>query len=242
MIGCGQGPFGAVLAVDVVGDQDHRAGAVEGVGGDQVLDAVRLHLHQQVLHAAGFELEDALGLAVGEELEDLRVGEVELLEVEVHAVLLLDQLAGPLQDAERPQAQEVHLQQADLLDDRAFELGDDVVGARGLVERHEVRQRLVGDDHAGRVHRGVAGQALELAADVDHLAGQLVLVVGLLELRLGLQGLVERHVERVGHQLGEPVRLRQRHASTRQTSRIAALAFSVPKVMIWATWPYFWRT
>ena len=100
------------------------------------------------------------------------LGDVELLQVEVHAVVLLDQLAGPLQDAERLEAQEVHLQQAHLLDDRAFVLGDDVVGARGLVERHEVRQRLIGDDHAGGVHRGVAGQPFELAADVDHLADQ----------------------------------------------------------------------
>ena len=200
-----------MLAVDVVGDQDHRAGAVQGVGGDQVLDAVRLHLHQQVLHPARFELEHALGLAVGEDLEDLRVGEVELLQVEVHAVLLPDQLAGPLQDAERLEAQEVHFQQADLLDHGTFVLGDDFLGPRGLVERHEIRQRLIGDDHARRVHRGVAGEALELAADVDHSPGQLVLIVRLLELRLGLQGLVERHVEREGHQLGEPVRLHQRY-------------------------------
>ena len=168
----GQGPFGAVLAVDVVGDQDHRAGTVQGVGGDQVLDAVRLHLHQQVLHPARFELEDALGPAVREDLEGLRVGDVELLQVDLAAVLLLDQLAGPLQDAERLEAQKVHFQQADLLDHRAFILRDDVVGARGLVERDEVRQRLIGDDHAGGVDRGVPGQAFELAADVDHLAGQ----------------------------------------------------------------------
>ena len=206
----GQGPFGAVLAVDVVRDQGHRAGAVEGVGGDQVLDAVRLHLHQQVLHAAGFELEHALGLAVDEDLEGLGLGDVELFQVELHAVVLLDQLAGPLQDAERLEAQEVHLQQAHLLDNRPFVLGDDVLGARGLVERHEVRQRLIGDDHAGGVHRGVAGQPFELAAHVDHLADQVVGIVRLLELGLGLQGLVERHVEREGHQLGEPVRFRQR--------------------------------
>ncbi len=31
-------------------------------------------------------------------------------------------------------------------------------------------------------------------------------------------------------------------ASTRDTSRIAARAFIVPKVMICATCPYFWRT
>ena len=41
---------------------------------------------------------------------------------------------------------------------------------------------------------------------------KLVRVVRLLELRLGLQGLVQRHIERERHELGQPVRLRQRHA------------------------------
>ena len=72
----------AVLAVAVDRDQLHRAGAVQGVGGDQVFDAVGLHLHQQVLHAAGLELEDALGLAAAEEVEHVLVGQVDLLDVD----------------------------------------------------------------------------------------------------------------------------------------------------------------
>jgi hypothetical protein len=210
--GVGQGPFGAVLAVDVIGNQNHRAGAIQGVGGDEVLDAVRPHLHQQVLHAARFELEDALGPAAGEDLEGLGVVQVELVQVEVEAVPVPDQGAGAFEDAERLEAQEVHLEQAHLLDHGPFVLGNDVVRVRGLVQGHEIRQRLVGDDHAGRMDRGVPSEPFELAADVDDFARQLVRVVRLLELRLRVQGLVERHVQRERHELGQPVRLHQRHA------------------------------
>ena len=73
----------AVLAGAIVGDEVHRAGAVEGVGGDEVLDAVGLHLHEEVFHAAGFKLEDALGVAFLEDvLEDVLVGEIEAFEVD----------------------------------------------------------------------------------------------------------------------------------------------------------------
>ena len=54
-----------------------RAGAIEGVGGDDVGEAVRLHLDQEVADAGGLELEDALGLAALEELEGLGVVERE---------------------------------------------------------------------------------------------------------------------------------------------------------------------
>ena len=48
-----------------------RAGAIEGVGGDDVAEVVGLHLLQQVADAAAFELEDALRLAAAEQGERL---------------------------------------------------------------------------------------------------------------------------------------------------------------------------
>ena len=49
---------------------------------------------------------------------------------------------------------------------------------------------------------------------------------------------------RKGHQPGHTVDIAVSHPSARPTSRIAARAPSVPKVIIWATWscPYFWET
>jgi hypothetical protein len=62
--------LGAVLAPVVVGDQVHRARAEEGVGGDEVLEPVGLHLDEQPPHAAGFKLEHARRVAAAEHLED----------------------------------------------------------------------------------------------------------------------------------------------------------------------------
>ena len=78
------GLLAAVLDVDVFVDHAavQRAGAIEGVGGDDVGEAVGLHLDQEVADAGRFELEDALGLAALEELEGLGVVEREAFEVD----------------------------------------------------------------------------------------------------------------------------------------------------------------
>ena len=86
--------FPAVLDVDVLVDHPavERAGAVEGEDGDQVGEAVGLHLHEQVADARAVELEDALRLAALEELVRLLVVERQAEQVERLAELLLHQL------------------------------------------------------------------------------------------------------------------------------------------------------
>ena len=63
----------AVLAVRVVpvGVHTHRAWAVERKGGHNILKAGRLHALEQLLHAAGVELEDAQRIAAREQVIDL---------------------------------------------------------------------------------------------------------------------------------------------------------------------------
>ena len=72
----------AVLAKAVLGNQVHRPRPEERVGGDEVLDAVGLHLQQELAHAAGFELQDPGGVSPPEKLEDLLVVVGEPVEVE----------------------------------------------------------------------------------------------------------------------------------------------------------------
>ena len=56
----------AELARAINRDIRHRAGAIERHQGDQVLEAVGLHLHQRLAHARAFHLEHADGLAPAE--------------------------------------------------------------------------------------------------------------------------------------------------------------------------------
>ena len=65
--------FLAVHALDVGGDELQRAGAVERHHGDDVVQVLRLHLHQVAGHARAFQLEDAGGVALLEELEGFRI-------------------------------------------------------------------------------------------------------------------------------------------------------------------------
>ena len=88
------GLLAAVLDSDVVLDHAafQRAGAIEGVGGDDVAEVVGLHLLQQVANAAAFELEDALGFAALQQGEGLLVVERELVRIDALAGRLLDQI------------------------------------------------------------------------------------------------------------------------------------------------------
>jgi hypothetical protein len=77
----------AVLPLDevLVHAAVERAGPEERERGDQVLEAARAELGDHLPHAAAFHLEDADGVALGEELVGLGVVERELREVEVCA-------------------------------------------------------------------------------------------------------------------------------------------------------------
>ena len=55
-----------VLAVNVISNQNHRPRPVQRVGRYQILNPVRHHLHQQILHPARLELEHSLRLTAGE--------------------------------------------------------------------------------------------------------------------------------------------------------------------------------
>ncbi len=83
---------------------------------------------------------------------------------------LLDQVERDLDDVEVAQAEEVHLQQPEVLDPVHLVLGDDrrvLDGAARLrlaLDREVLRERLPGDDHRGGVDAVLAAQPLEALA------------------------------------------------------------------------------
>ena len=138
----------------------------------------------------------------------------------------LDQVEGALDDRQVAQAEEVHLQQAEVLDAVHLVLGDDrgVLGPvrrLGLaLDRQVLGERLVGDDHGGGVDAVLAAQPLEALGDVDRpgcASGSVVVHLAQLrrprcsrprDLRIlveaGPQRGVAAHHER-RHGLGDPV-------------------------------------
>jgi len=146
---------------------------------------------------------------------------------------LLDELEGVIENGERGEAEEVHLQQAKLFDGAHVEGGDDFV-VLGAVERDEFGEGLGGDDDPGGVYAGIPHQAFELPGGVEELADLRVGLVGLGQLRRILQRLVQRNIQDCGISL-RCGRHRHRACPWRGDALIAALACMVPKVMIWAT-------
>ncbi len=203
----------AMLALDVARDVLHRAGAVERHHGNDVLEAVGLHLAQHIAHAVAFELEHPRSVAPGEQLEGLSVVERQFRDIDA---VLADEVASLLDHRQSLQAEEVELHQARRLDPFHIELGcRERFLAVGIPEqRHQLVERPVSDHHAGSMGRGVAEQPLELQREIDQSLDLLVRVVLFLQQLLGLQRLRQRH--RIGrvvrHQLADPVDLPVRHA------------------------------
>ena len=120
--------------------------------------------------------------------------ERELVEVGPHALLVLDQLQRLGDDRERAQPEHVHLDQAQVLDVVLVELDDPPALHRRRLDRHDVDERLPGDQHAAVVDRKVAGK-------VDHLAAQLEELLPALRPHLRWR---DRSGHRVLDVLGEP--------------------------------------
>ena len=196
---------GVVLALYVAGDGLHRPRTVEGDGGDDVLEVLRLHVGQKLLHARRFELKHAVRVAIGDQFVDAGVVEGDVLAFERLRARPDGQGDGVHDDVERAQAEKVHFQKPQRFQRAHGELGGDhiVVGLQG----HVVDHRLAGDEYAGGVGGGVARHALELFRRVDDLAHALVALVDAAQLRGEGEGALQRHAQFKGHQLGQTVRL-----------------------------------
>ena len=202
-----------VLALDEVGDELHRAGSVERDHGDEVLELLGPEPAKGVAHPGRLELEHAERLGFGEHLVRLLVVERQPVEVELEPAGFLDQRDRVGEHGERPKAEEIHLEQAELLDRSHRVAGDQLRPLGVLVERDVFLEGLVGDHHRGGVHRRVARAALERAGDLPQLAHVGLAAHDLGERQRLLVGVVEGDVQReVRHELRDPVHVGVGHA------------------------------
>ncbi|KAF5035124.1 hypothetical protein DSECCO2_588920 [anaerobic digester metagenome] len=203
----------AVLAADELLDhaRPERPRAVEGEHGDQIFEAVGLEHAQVFAHALAFHLEDAVGVAPAEEFVGGRIGHGQGFEIGRLLPHFLDDLERVVDDRDGFETQEVELDESRLLHALHVPLGHGFV-VFPLIERHVLGHGLVGDDHAGGVGGGVAGQAFQAARDVDEPGDARIGAHERLELGLELQRLVDGHLEVFGDELGDAVGLAEGHA------------------------------
>ena len=193
-----------MLALYIAGDGLHRPRTVEGDGGDDVLEVLRAHVGQKLLHARGFKLEHAVRVALGDHFVHAGVVEGNIFALKGLRARLDGHGDRVHDDVERAQAEKVHFQKPQRLERAHGELGGDhvVVG----LQRHVVDHRLAGDEHAGGVGGGVARHAFEFFRRVDDLAHAVIALVEAAQLRGEGKGALQRHAQFKGHQFGDAVR------------------------------------
>ncbi len=180
----------AVAALDEFRNQLHRPGPVQRHQRRDVLDGTDLKLPAQIAHPAGFQLEHAQRFRLVQQVVGLLVVERQMVNRHFDAVGALDHLAGVADDGQRLQPEKIHLQQAEVAD-RIHRVLRDQRAAVVLLERQQIHQRLVADDHAGGVHGGVARDVFEDERGVNQLARDFLGLVSLLEFRRLLERLLQ---------------------------------------------------
>ena len=190
-----------VLALRVGRDVAHRARPVQRDEGDQVLELRRPHRAQRLAHARRLELEDADRVAAREHLVRLAVVERDLRDFEPAS----DQAEGLVDHVEVAQPEEVHLQQAELLDVPHPELRDRLLALALPLQGHDVGQRPVRDDDARGVDRVLPHEPLERLREVDDLAHERIPVVRRFQLGARLQAVVEVDLHALGDELRDLV-------------------------------------
>ena len=88
-----------------------RSGTIEGAGGDHVLEAGWLQLDQHLLHAAGFQLEYAGGVAGGDQVVTGLVIVAQKSDVEIRIFARTHQLDGVFDHGQVLEPQEVEFDQ-----------------------------------------------------------------------------------------------------------------------------------
>ena len=202
-----------VLALDEIVDDAaaQRSGPVQRIQRDQIIEPLRLRLAQRLPHPGALELEHPQRLAVAEQLVRLRVVERDLLQRQRLSGRFPDVRDGVVQQRQRAQAEEVHLEQADPFDLLHRPLRGDFV-LLALVERYELGQWPRRNDDARGVHRGVASDAFQPARDANQFLHPFVPLIHLLERRALVHRPVERHVERGRNLLRHAIDVGVRHA------------------------------
>ena len=193
------------LTVDKLRDRIHRPGPVQGNDCRQIFDRLGLHPDAHAGDARRLQLENTRRPALAQHGEGLSVVVRDMLHRKVRRIPA-DLLHRVINDRQVAQAQKIHLEQAQLLNGRHRELGDDGIIIPG--QRDIIAHRPLGDDDTSGVGRGIAGHPLNGPGRIHQLFNPLIAVIELPQLRRDAQCLVQRHMQCRRNLLGDDIRLR----------------------------------
>ena len=134
---------------------------------DEVVEVLRPRLRERLHLRPALDLEDAHGVGRLEHLEHL--GDVlgQAVKVEADRAVVLDELERLVHRGEHPEPQQVELDELERLDVALVELDDDPIGHRRPLDRRDVDERRGRHEHAARVDREVAREAVDPGAELQ---------------------------------------------------------------------------
>src|ERR1019366_126296 len=163
----------APLDVDLDRSGVERARTVEGVERGEIVEYLGIHAAEEVAHAGRLELKDSVRPPVREEPVHLGVVERDCLQARALPLFLLHEAQGVVEDRQRDEPEEVHLEKTHPVDRLHFELRRDLVVAVAI-ERQVLDEGLRRDEDARRVDARVARHALEPLAQIEKAPVRLV--------------------------------------------------------------------
>ena len=159
-------------------------------------------LHK-ALHPRALKLEDTVSLSRPDVVQYLCIVIINLLHIN-RRIFLSRHPDSVLDHSQGTQPQEIHLQQTQLFQSRHGKLCSDRT-VRGPGKRHIFIHRFLADDHARRMHGTVSRKPFQTFRHIDEVLHLLVIFIGLPQLRIFLQGLVDRYIQFLGDHFGNAV-------------------------------------
>ena len=176
------------------GDLDH-----------QVVEFPWLGLVERLLLGSRLDLEEADGVDRADHVVDARIVEAQAVEVGPDAMGPLDHLQALGDRGEGAQPQQIHLDEAEVLDVVLVELDHHPALHAGALHRDHVDERLASDQHAADVDGEMPGSALDGPQDLQELLPR-ERSAGGMRLQAGrLQGVLHPALAPAVDGLGEPV-------------------------------------
>ena len=99
-----------------------------------------------------------------------------MVNIQSDSLVFLCQFHRILDNSQSPKAQEIHFQKSQFFQRCHGKLcNQGTVGGSG--KRHILIHRLLADNHACRMHRGVSGQSFQTPAHIDKLPHRIIRII-----------------------------------------------------------------